>query len=506
MPLELSHRFPAQDYLHRLHKLREWQLGFTQEEDIVTKFRGDELGFMTQGLNQYQEDSWSNWRAILKAAFGKPLNADELEFFHEVAGNREPPPGRVKELWIVGGRRGGKDSIAAGIATQVACYADEGMVLRPGERALVACFATDRDQAGIVYSYIKGYFDGIPSLRRKVVGEIPSSYSAPINLDNRTEIRVVTNNFRAPRGRPIPVAIFDEVAFWRDEKSATPDTETYNAITPAMATIPHAMIIAISSAYRQKGLLYNKWEEHYGKDDDQVLVIQATTRQLRPTFPQSVIDAELAKDHESASAEYLSQWRRDLADFVSREVILGLVVDDRISLPPVRGIVYSAFVDPSGGAADSFTLAIAHPEGDVGVLDFILEIRAPFQPSEAVEEICRHLSMYRIMSVRGDRYAGDWPAEQFRKHGVTYEQSEFNKSDIYLNALPMFNSHRIELLDSNRLIEQLCRLERRTSRGGKQSIDHPRNENDDVANAACGALLMVTLVPDEISRWVKAFG
>lgn len=47
----------------------------------------------------------------------------------------------------------------------------------------------------------------------------------------------------------------------------------------------------------------------------------------------------------------------------------------------------------------------------------------------------------------------------------------------------------MRLLASQRLIAQLLGLERNTSRGGKDSIDHARGGHDDVANAAAGALL-----------------
>ena len=91
------------------------------------------------------------------------------------------------------------------------------------------------------------------------------------------------------RGRSIACAIFDEVAFWRDEASATPDKETYAAIRPGMAMLPGAMLIGISSPYRKVGLLYDKWREHYGKAGD-VLVIRAPSRTMNPLLPQQVVD------------------------------------------------------------------------------------------------------------------------------------------------------------------------------------------------------------------------
>jgi hypothetical protein len=51
------------------------------------------------------------------------MTDEELDFFHQVA-EREPPQQRVRELWVVGGRRGGKDSIASLIITYIAAMFD----------------------------------------------------------------------------------------------------------------------------------------------------------------------------------------------------------------------------------------------------------------------------------------------------------------------------------------------------------------------------------------------
>ena len=103
------------------------------------------------------------------------------------------------------------------------------------------------------------------------------------------------------------------------------------------------------------------------------------------------------------------------------------------------------------------------------------------------------LKTYGIGRVRGDRYAGEWPREAFRKHGITYEPAEQPKSRIYANFLPLLNSRRADLLDEPRLVAQLVGLERRTARGGRDRIDHGPNAHDDVANAVAGALDLITV-------------
>ena len=44
---------------------------------------------------------------------------------------------------------------------------------------------------------------------------------------------------------------------------------------------------------------------------------------------------------------------------------------------------------------------------------------------------------------------------------------------------------------SDRLVNQLCGLERRTARSGKDSIDHGPGGHDDLANAVAGAADLV---------------
>jgi hypothetical protein len=133
-------------------------------------------------------------------------------------------------------------------------------------------------------------------------------------------------------------------------------------------------------------------------------------------------------------------------------------------------------------------LGVAHRNSDAAVvLDAVREVRPPFSPEAVVGEFSALLKSYRVHTVQGDRYAGESPVEAFAKHGIRYEQSAAPKSDLYRDMLPLLNSGRVELLDHPRLIAQLCQLERRTARSGKDSIDHPPGAHDDVANAVAGA-------------------
>jgi len=235
--------------------------------------------------------------------------------------------------------------------------------------------------------------------------------------------------------------------------------------------------------------VWDAHRDHYAKDGDPILVWRAPTRVMNSGVAQSVIDRAMERDPASAAAEFMAEFRSDIEGYITREIVDALVVPGRHELPPVSGVGYFAFTDPSGGSSDSMTLAIAHRDGDRAVLDAIRERRPPFSPEDVVQEFAALLKSYGVREVQGDRYGGEWPRERFREAGITYEIAEKAKSDLYRDALPIMNSHRCELLDHPRLIAQLVGLERRTARGGRDSIDHAPGAHDDIANAAAAVLV-----------------
>jgi hypothetical protein len=134
-------------------------------------------------------------------------------------------------------------------------------------------------------------------------------------------------------------------------------------------------------------------------------------------------------------------------------------------------------------------MAITHREGKTSVLDVIREARVPFIPEAVVEEFAQLCRKYKIYSLRGDKYGGEWVAQAFQKVGVTLEPCDRPKSQLYTDFLPMLNSRTVALLDNQVLRRQLVALERKTRVGGKDVVDHPRGGHDDVANAVAGALV-----------------
>jgi hypothetical protein len=447
--------------------------------------------------------TWAAWFCFLRVLFGLPMTAADLTLYEKCTGRTDHPPGGFHESWLVCGRRAGKSFVLALIAVFIACFHDWSPYLTPGERGGLMIVATDRRQARTIFRYLRALIGGVPLLASMIERETADA----IDLSNGVTIEILTASFRSVRGYTLIAALLDELAFWRSDESANPDTEILEAIRPAMASVPGAMLLCASSPYARRGALWNAHKRHFGKPGS-VLVWQADTRTMNPTISQELIGEAYEDDPASAAAEYGAEFRTDVETFVSREVVEAAIVPGRFELPPVSGVNYHAFVDPSGGSSDSMTLAIGHrDQNGVAIVDAIRERRPPFSPETVCSDFCMLLRSYHIRKVCGDRFAGEWVREPFKLSGIEYELSDRPKSDVYRDVLPALNSGKVELLDHPRLVSQLCSLERRTARGGRDSIDHPpgHGAHDDIANSVCGAVLACAgpqpwIISDELLR------
>jgi hypothetical protein len=429
-------------------------------------------------------ETWASWFAFLAALFALPLTPEQLAVFQQCTGRTDPPTMPLSEAWLVCGRRAGKSFILALVAVFLATFTSYRQYLAPGERGTIVIIAADRRQARTIFRYVKGLLLGVPMLARMIERETADAF----DLTNSVSIEIQAASFRSTRGYTLIAALCDEIAYWRSEESSNPDREILAALRPAMATIPEAMLLCASSPYARRGALWDAYRRHFGKDSP-VMVWKAPTRTMNPSVPQSVIDAAIEADSASASAEYGAQFRTDVESFVSREVVDQAVILGRYELPRIDGVSYVAFIDPSGGSSDSMTLGICHMEGERILLDLVREVKPPFSPDSVTKEFSDVIKSYGIASCRSDRYGGAWPRERFAVHGIDVQTATMPKSQFYLALLPLLNSGRVELLDLPRLSNQLCSLERRTARGGRDSIDHAPGAHDDIVNSVAGCIV-----------------
>ncbi|GBR51207.1 hypothetical protein CSR02_02970 [Acetobacter pomorum] len=438
---------------------------------------------------EFNSPSWTAWEAFLAALLGEEMTDEQKTLCHLHTGRTDLPLEAFRRAALICGRRAGKSRVLALLGTCLATLKDYRPYLSAGEVATVGVIAADRKQARTIFRYVRGLISLVPEMEAEVTRETDEIIEM---AGRRVVIEIGTASFRATRGYTYAAVLCDEIAFWRDDSSANPDEEILRALRPGLATIPGSMLLLASSPYARRGVLWKTFKRYYGQDGATTLVWKAATREMNPEFDVQEGQEAYEEDPAAAAAEYGAEFRSDIASFVAPEVVEACTTVGRYELPRNSQHRYVAFVDPSGGSSDSMTLAIAHQEDECAVLDLVREKKAPFSPESTVVEFCNTLKSYGINSVTGDRYGGEWPREQFRKNGIEYKLSEKVRSDLYRDLLPVLNSGKVELLDIPVLSRQLSGLERRTSRGGKDSIDHAPGGHDDVANAVAGAIALTT--------------
>jgi len=447
---------------------------------------------------------WLPWRAFWKAVYALPMNDEELAVYQRHTKRTTPPPAAVAEAWMAIGRGGGKTRNSALHAVYRAITFDSGTV-DPGEDVVIPLLASDRRQARQALKYVRG-FNALPLVAPWV---FRGTLKETVEYRTGVNVEVTTASKDAPRGYSCPTCCADEIAWWQNaDDGANPDHEVITAVRGSLGRVEGSLLLALSNPYAPKGELYEAVERSFGADDPEVLVWNADTLSMNPTYDRKAIARAFKRDPTVAMSEFGTDghvtFRQARQACFDEDAVRACIVTDRFELPPMPDLEYVAFVDAAQGqrAGDSMTLGIAHRDESRAVLDLLREVQPPFDPAHVVQQFATILHAYGIREAFGDRVSLGFVLNEFGDAGITFTPASLTKSDLFAELLPLVNTQRAELLDHPTLRTQLMSLERRAIRGGRDSIDHPRGVHDDIANACAGALVHVTGIGIEKRRKV----
>lgn len=419
--------------------------------------------------------------AALRAMYGLPIKSKS--FLRGATGRSRFPSSGFREALFLTGRRSGKSRISSVIGAYEAAISGRWNRLSRGEIGLVTVTSPTRVQSRIVRAYMRALFDSTPMLKAQVAKDTKDGFL----LRNGVEIQILAGDFRTVRGFTQLAVIIDEICFFGvdEESKVKSDTELIKAIRPALRTTG-GPIVGISSPYAKKGYAYSTWKRDFGNEDGRALVVNCPSFDLNTTITEDDLRDEIKADPAAARSEVYAQFRDDISDYLTPEVVEAVTAFGRRELMYTKGKGYRAFVDVSGGRSDDAALAIGHLQGRTVVLDKLQRWKPPFNPYDVIGDIAQEIKRFEITKVTGDNYAAEFVAQAFTNHGLRYIKSPKPKGQLYIELLPRINSCEIELLDNEKLRDQLCNLERRTRAGGKDIIDHPQGGHDDLANAVAG--------------------
>jgi len=369
--------------------------------------------------------TWKGALSYFRTLYSLPKSAEDLAIARACTGLAEFPSTPVKESCLTAPRRIGKSSMLGLEGSWVAISRDWSRLVAPGEKAFIFIVATDKVQAAQIKNYISGLFSLTPTLRSMVVRETRET----IELRTGCIISVKPCSFRSLRGYSCAAVFLDEAAFFRNDESANPDRELVVSARPALVNL-NGILRVSGSPYMKMGIMFETNRNWYGRPGGPLVWKVTDARLMNPTISEETIRRAIEEDPQAARSEWLGEFREDLEQIFSLDMIERLVVPGRGDLPPVKGFRYHGFVDPSGGRSDSFTLGIAHRSRSGRlVLDVLKEAKPPFRPEDVVAEYAQALRSFGVAEATADAYAGEWVSAAFEKHGIADQRQVLFPSD-----------------------------------------------------------------------------
>jgi hypothetical protein len=444
-------------------------------------------------------DSWSAWRVVAKLldGAGDTMTIAERAVFEACTHRTRVPTERPAEMHLVVGRRGGKSRFGAVAA--IRAMSRRYPQLAPGEQAICALAASDRQQARVLYGYASAPFVSPTRAALKALADLVTRRTRwELNLATGTALEIHTSHFGRVRGRTFAIALGDEIAFWKSESGENPASEVMNAIRPGLVTL-NGQFLGLSTPHGKSDALWDLYSRYFGVDDDRVMIWQAASRVMNPQIPEAIVLDALERDEASARAEWLGIFRDDVSGLLTREALAAVVVRGRVEdLPKHAEVDYLPFVDAaSGSGGDSMTMAVSHVEQEqdgrlIAVIDTVREAKPPFNPETVVQEFAALARRYGAVKVWGDRYARGFVDSAFARAGLEYVPSKLTRSELYVALLALVNARSVELPEHAKLVNQLVGLQRRLG-AGRESVDHPSHggAHDDLANSVAGCAVLV---------------
>jgi hypothetical protein len=280
----------------------------------------------------FRGDSWRFWRLFLALLFGLSVNPADMPAITAATGRKALFTSPITEAWALVGRRGGKSIIAALVVVYLACFVDYAPFIALGEVVTIMLVAADRKQARTVLRYVRAFVLQTALLKSRVTRVTKESIEF-----GGVVIEIHTASGISTRSYTLGGVVNDEIAYFPAGESVNADAEILTAQRPALATIPGALMLNISTGYARRGSVYSAFEEHHGKDSSDVLFWKAPSRslepdalvQMNPKLDLRIVQKAYDLDPIAAGAEWGAGFRSDCERLFTLELLDSITDYDR---------------------------------------------------------------------------------------------------------------------------------------------------------------------------------
>jgi len=89
------------------------------------------------------------------------------------------------------------------------------------------------------------------------------------------------------------------------------------------------------------------------------------------------------------------------------------------------------------------------------IVDLVRGQAPPFDPQNVTRTFAALVKGYGLRAITGDNYAASWVETAWLAEGVVFERSKLSRSELYLEAIPLFTRELISLPNHPRLLREL---------------------------------------------------
>lgn len=365
--------------------------------------------------------------------------------------------------------------------------------LATGEIAVCPIVAPDLATARQTLGFVIGAAEQI------VPGMIVASSTESLTLRRgkhtvSIQTRAASAGGRSVRGRSMPAALLEELAFFRDSTYRVNDSEMWKAVQPRI--MPGGQLLGISTPWTRSGLLYEKYLGNYGHPDE-CLVCHAPTSLMRDGDPiLEQVERERRSDPSNARREFDAEFMSgDGTTFFDQRAVESAVDTSIVGIPEgSRVIEWGA---DFGFRYDSSALVCCARGLKDYTLAEVLELvpgESPLVPSAVVREFAARIVKSGRNVVTADAHYGESIREHMQAAGVQLmaaPDGATGKAETYALARTLLHGGELRLLRNERLARQLVEVTATPTSGGGISIQSPRwktGGHGDIVSAAVLAI------------------
>lgn len=421
----------------------------------------------------------------------------------------------ISDVDLIIGRRGGKSTIAAILATFGALKENWKPYLNKTRYATVLILSHGKEFSQEILEIIRGLVMDSPILNR-LIDKKKKNTQTTFNMkipflkekngkllieDSRVQIKVGAASKRTTRGAAICFSLNDEIAYWgTDDKYAETDEDIIRAIRPSLGQFKgKGMMIKLSSPGTKQGVLY---DEYQNKEDlpGTFIIFKAPSWVWNDILDDKFLGIEYKLDPNGFQTEYRAEFVDSLSDFIMSDMVDLCVIKNAALSPPEdkkTEVAYVAAID-AAFKGDRFSFSImGYVNGRFK--QYVLKawegsrikpVKA-FEIAEFIRNICKEYGLFKI---HADQYAFQPLKEIFEQYNLTLLETPFTntfKKQIYYNLKTMIHNQKVDLLDHKQNIKEIKQLQVEQSSTGTVRIGHPNGGHDDCADvtAICTYLL-----------------